>query len=398
MPLTGDGMLLSSDLEFPDSAQSCDLPSDSESLCSLEDNTLTEADSEPGQSLAGTSIGQPDESISDIGCILAPSNSISEICQLLDGISNAKKCHLLFHHVQPPTSLPTTFSHGCHRKFNIDWLRKYPWLRYSVKLDGVFCGPCALFLSESRRNDKGLLVNRPFSNWVKISEALQKHSKHFYPCDCVQLTDAIKVSLENPASRVDMMLSRSLQSQMTENKHILQQIVRGIIFLARQGLPLRGHRENAVPKSNPGNFLALLKSYAEVDSILHKHLNQPNARNVTYLSPASQNEVINVIGYDIIRTNLITEVKKARFFSILADEVSCHNREYLALCLRFVDEACDIREEFVAFIQLSRVRATDIANAIISTVEELGLSLQDLRGQGYDGASTMSGEKSGVQK
>ena len=31
-------------------------------------------------------------------------------------------------------------------------------------------------------------------------------------------------------------------------------------------------------------------------------------------------------------------------------------------------------------------------------MEELGLSLNNLRGQGYDGASTMSGEKSGVQK
>ena len=84
--------------------------------------------------------------------------------------------------------------------------------------------------------------------------------------------------------------------------------------------------------------MALLKSYAEVDSVLHNHLNQPKARNVTYLSPASQNEVINVIGYDIIGANLIAEVKKARFFSILADEVSSHNIEHLALCLRFVDE------------------------------------------------------------
>ena len=47
---------------------------------------------------------------------------------------------------------------------------------------------------------------------------------------------------------------------------------------------------------------------------------------------------------------------------------------------------------------MPRVRAIDIANAIISTLEELGLSLQNLRGEGYDGAATMSGEKSGVQK
>ena len=72
--------------------------------------------------------------------------------------------------------------------------------------------------------------------------------------------------------------------------------------------------------------------------------------------------------------------------------------EYLPLCLRFVEEKYDIREEFVSFIKLARVRATDIANAIVSMLEELGLSLGDLRGQGYDGASTMSGEKSGIQK
>ena len=35
---------------------------------------------------------------------------------------------------------------------------------------------------------------------------------------------------------------------------------------------------------------------------------------------------------------------------------------------------------------------------IVNTLEGLGLSLNELWGQGYDGAATMSGEKSGVQK
>ena len=117
-----------------------------------------------------------------------------------------------------------------------------------------------------------------------------------------------------------------------------------------------------------------------------------------YLSPTTQNNIINVIGYDVIRAGITTEVKKARFFSVLADEVSSHNVEHLALCLRFVDEKCDIREEFVTFVKLERVRASDITTAIINTLEGLGLSLNELRGQGHDGAATMSGEKSGVQK
>ncbi len=56
-----------------------------------------------------------------------------------------------------------------------------------------------------------------------------------------------------------------------------------------------------------------------------------------------------------------------------------------------------MREDFLSFIKLDRVRAVDIASAIIRTLEEFGLSLDGLRGQGYDGASTMSGQKTGVQ-
>lgn len=82
----------------------------------------------------------------------------------------------------------------------------------------------------------------------------------------------------------------------------------------------------------------------------------------------------------------------------MADEVSGHNVEHMALCLRYVDESCDIQEKFVAFLKLQRVRASDITNAIVNTLENLGLSLVNLRGQGYDGAANMSREKSGVQK
>ena len=38
-----------------------------------------------------------------------------------------------------------------------------------------------------------------------------------------------------------------------------------------------------------------------------------------------------------------------------------------------------------------------IAEAIISALQGLGLSLSCLHGQGYDGASTISGAKCGVQ-
>ena len=93
----------------------------------------------------------------------------------------------------------------------------------------------------------------------------------------------------------------------------------------------------------------------------------------------------------MILADIVAEVKNSKYVSVLADEVSCHNVEHLLLWFRFLDGECNIREE------LERVRATDIADAIIECLENLGLSLSDLRGQGYDGASTMSGVRFCVQ-
>ena len=145
------------------------------------------------------------------------------------------------------------------------------------------------------------------------------------------------------------------------------------------------------------SWLYLIKCFSESDSILFDHLNKSRAKNATYISPRSQNEIINAIGHDIILANIVAEVKQSKFYSVLADEVSCHNVEQLPVCLRFVDSDGSIREEFVAFLKLNRVRAVDIADALVKCLENLGLSLSELRGQGYDGASTMSGHKSGVQ-
>ena len=40
------------------------------------------------------------------------------------------------------------------------------------------------------------------------------------------------------------MVDNSLQARMNDNKHIIRQIVRAAVFLAKQGLPFRGDLEN----------------------------------------------------------------------------------------------------------------------------------------------------------
>ena len=139
-------------------------------------------------------------------------------------------------------------------------------------------------------------MNRSFCNWVKLSDNLLTYSKHAYHCTAIQSTDVLKFTIENPSSRLDVMVSSTLCSRIAENKHILRIIVQAIVFLARQGLALRGNIEDLSSHRNPGNFLALLTMMAESDNVLYTHLSQRRARNAKYLSPRSHNEIIGIIG------------------------------------------------------------------------------------------------------
>ena len=82
----------------------------------------------------------------DVGSLLDPALSIESISQAVGDLPNEEKYDYLNNQVKPPAVLPTTCFHGINRKFNATWIKNYPWLVYSPKLDGVFCGPCSLLL------------------------------------------------------------------------------------------------------------------------------------------------------------------------------------------------------------------------------------------------------------
>ena len=130
---------------------------------------------------------------------------------------------------------------------------------------------------------------------------------------------------------------------------------------------------------------------------MKEHLTPPFARNATYISPKIQNEIINIIDYDVLQKDLIDEIKTVKFFTILADEIESHHVEQLLLCIRFVDDKKNMREEFLEFGKCTRLTGKAIANQIIHIIVKAGLDIKDSRGQGYHGASNMSSEAVGVQ-
>ena len=82
-------------------------------------------------------------------------------------------------------------------------------------------------------------------------------------------------------------------------------------------------------------------------------------------------------------------------FLILADETAdISGTEHLAIGVRFFDKKNQlICEEFFGFTSLKEIDAETIADQC----SKYGLNLNKLRGQGYDGCSTMAGKENGVQ-
>ena len=118
----------------------------------------------------------------------------------------------------------------------------------------------------------------------------------------------------------------------------------------KQCIAFRGHRENvASSDNNCGNILAILKLLAQINHDLQNHLTSPVAKSTTYLSPKIQNEITNIILYNILQADLLNEIKETKFFSILADDVESHKIEQLQICIRFVDKNNNIRKKFSEF-------------------------------------------------
>ena len=121
---------------------------------------------------------------------------------------------------------------------------------------------------------------------------------------------------------------------------------------------------------------------AETNEPLRGHTENPSRKNATYLSPLIKNEITNIIGKDLLQANLVKEINRARFFSILADEAESHHVEQLPLCVRFADDGNNIKEELLEFGQWKRIDGKSIAKEILYILKKVGLNVNNCRRKG----------------
>lgn len=122
-----------------------------------------------------------------------------------------------------------------------------------------------------------------------------------------------------------------------KRRYYLKEIIRTILFLAKNELPYRGNWISE-DKKETGLFQNLFKFTLERDEKLRDCQNAMPA-NGMYTSAIIQNEVIQLIA-DVLRQKIILEINEASFYTLLADGATDSNGlEIFSIAFRYVKDA-----------------------------------------------------------
>lgn len=171
---------------------------------------------------------------------------------------------------------------------------------------------------------------------------------------------------------------------------MLLKVLQSIRFLTRQGLALRGHREDS--DSFEGSLYQLLLLHV-IDSPRFGQWLQKR----DYISPAITNEMIVLMGQAVLR-GMLSEIQSCQWSSVIADEATdiSHN-EQMCLAVRWVGKDYEVNESALGLFQLPDTKAVTISSALKDLLIRRNLPLSSCIGQAYDGASNMSGIRNSVQ-
>ncbi|KAL4586505.1 hypothetical protein LXL04_011141 [Taraxacum kok-saghyz] len=306
-----------------------------------------------------------------------------------------RRAYLLKGPCQPKShNFPCTLFGQKPRKFNDAWFREYStWLEYSVTQDAAYCLCCYLFKPNVGAQGGGeTFVGVGFKNWAHKDKLKQHvgrvnsvHNQAWSKC-----TDLL-----NNKQRVDVAIAKhSTQSRIDYDERLVATID-CIRFLLRQGLAFRGNNENET-SINRGNFIELLQFLADHNESIEAVTLKNAPLNLKLTSPDIQKDIVHAAAIET--TKLIINDIGESFFSILIDESrDISIKEQMSVVLRYVDMEGRVIERFLGIEHVPDTTATTLKVTLVNLFSRHGLSISNLRGQGYDGASNMKGELGGLK-
>ena len=163
-----------------------------------------------------------------------------------------------------------------------------------------------MFLNPDKKISLGSFVNYGYSEWYNIKEKGFRHAGNNYHQQALIEAYGIIEKFENPANTIKTITNENLKQRYQVYPKVVETLARMVHLLGKQGLALRGHRESSEDASNnQGNFLTLVHEIAHYYPLLKNHLDDSLRKDVKYLGPKSQNELIDIIGKKLIQRKII---------------------------------------------------------------------------------------------
>ncbi|CAF4368700.1 unnamed protein product [Rotaria sp. Silwood2] len=219
-----------------------------------------------------------------------------------------------------------------NRHFYRQWYSMYSWLEYSEVKDRAFCFVCRLSYGSGKTDDSFTVTG--FSVWKNDPSRFKRHQSSVCHKEALQTWETMKQNYSNNTDVLKLM-DKQHAKQAAENRAYLIEIIRTIVFLD------------------------LLKQQIQNEILKHCH--------------------------------------RAKYYSIMIDEttdIGCH--EQVSLILRYVDDKLNVYEKFIGFERTSAMTGEALYELVVEWLNKLGLKLENLVGQCYDGGSNMRGEYKGV--
>ena len=275
------------------------------------------------------------------------------------------------------------------RSIQVSWYEKHPWISVCTSSYKVFCQVCCSARSQDlvtfSKRYNSTFVEGGFSNWKKALQRFAEHEKSEMHREAV-----MKLVAKSSTVDVGTQLSRQRDAEQRNHRAMMLKVLECVRFLARQGLPFRGHHEDSA--AFEGNLYQLLLLQAKDCPPLGSWLKKRD-----YISPDIINEIITICGQMILR-QLLQDICAADVFALIADEATdiSHN-EQMCIAIRWVDSSYDIHEAALGLVQLPDTKALTLFNVIKDVLVRCSLPVASCIGQAYDGAANMSGIRNGVQ-
>ena len=244
-------------------------------------------------------------------------------------------------------------------------------------------------------------------DWKNMSAILSSHEVSPTHIKAYMQWKELEVRLRTE-NTIDAANQRVVKQEVEHWRQVLERLIGLVRVHAVQNLAFRGSSDKLFMPNN-GNFLQFVEYLGSFDPVMKEHIRRIKSDeiHVHYAGKNIQNEIIGLLTKKV-RDEILSEAKNAKYFSIIIDctpDVSHVEQmtfviRFVSLCLAQEERVVNVavHEHFLQYEVPSNTTGAGMTNLIVKKIEEMGLVLTNLRGQGYDNGSNMKGKHNGVQK